>query len=54
MTGQLGVIYMLHFDRPYRHARHYVGNPGSSRFLKGSCRRTSGWLSCASESELLP
>ena len=25
MTSQLGVIYMLHFDRPYRHARHYVG-----------------------------
>ena len=25
MTGQLGVIYMLHFDRPYRHARHYTG-----------------------------
>ena len=25
MIGQLGVIYMLHFDRPYRHARHYVG-----------------------------
>ena len=25
MTGELGVIYMLHFDRPYRHARHYVG-----------------------------
>ena len=25
MTGQLGVIYMLHFDRPYKHARHYVG-----------------------------
>jgi predicted GIY-YIG superfamily endonuclease len=25
MTGQLGVVYMLHFDRPYRHARHYVG-----------------------------
>jgi predicted GIY-YIG superfamily endonuclease len=24
-TGQLGVIYMLHFDRPYQHARHYVG-----------------------------
>ena len=22
---QLGVIYMLHFDRPYKHARHYVG-----------------------------
>ena len=25
MTGQLGVIYMLHFDQPYKHARHYVG-----------------------------
>ena len=25
MTGQPGVIYMLHFDQPYRHASHYVG-----------------------------
>jgi len=25
MTGQLGVIYMLHFSQPYKHARHYVG-----------------------------
>ena len=25
MTGQLGIIYMLHFHQPYRHARHYVG-----------------------------
>ncbi len=25
MTGQPGVIYMLHFDRPYQHAQHYVG-----------------------------
>ena len=25
MTGQPGVVYMLHFSRPYRHARHYVG-----------------------------
>ena len=24
-AGQLGVIYMLHFEQPYRHARHYVG-----------------------------
>jgi hypothetical protein len=33
MTGPLGVIYMLHFDQPYRHAKHYVGNPQSSQFL---------------------
>ena len=25
MTGQPGVIYMLHFHQPYQHARHYVG-----------------------------
>jgi predicted GIY-YIG superfamily endonuclease len=25
MTGQVGVVYMLHFDKPYQHARHYVG-----------------------------
>ena len=22
---QLGIIYMLHFDQPYKHARHYTG-----------------------------
>jgi hypothetical protein len=26
--------YLLHFDRPYKHARHYTGNPESSGFLK--------------------
>ena len=25
MTGQLGIIYMLCFTQPYKHARHYVG-----------------------------
>ena len=26
MTRQpLGVIYLLHFDQPYQHARHYTG-----------------------------
>jgi len=25
MTGQLGIIYMLHFHQPYQHAKHYVG-----------------------------
>jgi len=24
------VVYLLHFDRPYRHARHYIG------FVEGS------------------
>ena len=23
-AGQVGTIYLLHFDRPYKHARHYV------------------------------
>jgi predicted GIY-YIG superfamily endonuclease len=25
MTGQLGVVYLLHFHEPYKHARHYTG-----------------------------
>jgi predicted GIY-YIG superfamily endonuclease len=25
MTGSTGTIYLLHFDQPYRHARHYTG-----------------------------
>ena len=28
MKSQTGVIYLLHFDRPYRHARHYTGWTG--------------------------
>ena len=24
-AGQPGTVYLLHFDRPYRHAGHYVG-----------------------------
>jgi predicted GIY-YIG superfamily endonuclease len=25
MMATEGTVYLLHFDRPYRHARHYVG-----------------------------
>ena len=25
MTARNGTVYLLHFDQPYRHARHYVG-----------------------------
>lgn len=25
MTGVLGVVYLIHFDRPYKHAKHYTG-----------------------------
>ena len=32
-----GTVYLLHFDRPYKHARHYVGNPESSGNLKAVC-----------------
>jgi len=24
-AGPLGVVYLLHFDQPYKHARHYTG-----------------------------
>lgn len=25
MSGEEGTIYLLHFERPYKHARHYMG-----------------------------
>jgi predicted GIY-YIG superfamily endonuclease len=25
VTGQAGTVYLLHFERPYQHARHYLG-----------------------------
>lgn len=28
-TGDVGVVYLIHFARPYRHAQHYVGFCGS-------------------------
>ena len=31
-AGQ-GTVYLLHFDRPYKHARHYTGWTGSSGSL---------------------
>lgn len=24
-TGRVGTIYLLHFEQPYQHARHYLG-----------------------------
>lgn len=24
-TGVLGTVYLIHFDQPYKHARHYCG-----------------------------
>jgi predicted GIY-YIG superfamily endonuclease len=25
MTQQHGIVYLIHFDAPYKHARHYIG-----------------------------
>lgn len=25
MTGEIGTIYLLHFDAPFSHAKHYTG-----------------------------
>ena len=33
-------VYLLHFSQPYRHARHYVGKPESSGFLRVGVRAT--------------
>ena len=40
MTGAgQGTVYLLHFDRPYKHARHYTGWTGSSRSLTARLAR---------------
>jgi hypothetical protein len=33
-TSRPGTVYLLHFDQPYRHARHCTGKSASSRILK--------------------
>ena len=37
-----GTVYLLHFDRPYEHARHYCGKPASSALLKVPSALTAG------------
>jgi hypothetical protein len=32
-AGHVGVIYLLHFSRPYKHARHYTGWTEGSQSL---------------------
>jgi predicted GIY-YIG superfamily endonuclease len=38
-AGQVGVVYLLHFDRPYKHARHYTGWTESSESLTARLTR---------------
>jgi hypothetical protein len=38
-AGHVGVIYLLHFSRPYKHARHYTGWTESSGSLKARLAR---------------
>jgi hypothetical protein len=38
-AGQAGTVYLLHFDQPYKHARHYVGWTESSRSLNARLAR---------------
>ena len=41
MTGQLGVVYMLHFTEPYKHARHYAST-GPATLLNRLDRHARG------------
>jgi len=34
VQGEVGIIYLLHFDTPYKQARHYVGWTQNERTLK--------------------
>jgi hypothetical protein len=35
-------IYLLHLKQPYKHAKHFLGNPESSGFLKAPHRFSAG------------
>ena len=39
--GPLGVVYLLHFDHPYQHARHYTG--WTEDLLDRLDRHARGW-----------
>jgi hypothetical protein len=41
-ASSLRTTYLLHFDRPYKHAWHYTGSPESSEFLKVPHRCSGG------------
>jgi hypothetical protein len=34
-AGQPGTVYLLHFDKPYKHARHYTSS-GPTTWPRGS------------------
>ena len=36
-TGVPGVVYLLHFDKPYQHARHYTGWTGDDMLTRIEC-----------------
>jgi hypothetical protein len=40
--GRQPVVYLLHFDRRYRHAGHYTGKSESSAFLKAGSADVGG------------
>jgi predicted GIY-YIG superfamily endonuclease len=43
MTGHQGpVVYLLHFDRPYRHARHYLGTTPGGHLTERLAQHASG------------
>lgn len=55
--SKMGTVYLLHFDRPFRHARHYIGWTGGdledrleyhrrgwgSKLLKAVAEAGIGW-----------
>jgi predicted GIY-YIG superfamily endonuclease len=42
MSDYPGTIYLIHFDRPYRHARHYVGWSANLEARLADHRRGAG------------
>src|SRR5262245_50756422 len=51
IASRYGVVYLLHFDRPYRHARHYTGwaSDLDRRLAEHACGRGARLLAVITE-----
>jgi len=43
----LGIIYLLHFEPPYKHAKHYLGWASDRSWLERLEQQTRGLANCA-------
>jgi hypothetical protein len=46
-TNVLGIIYLLHFEPPYKHAKHYLGWASDRSWVERLAQQVNGLAKCA-------